>query len=201
MFESLELLMMGDLEVHAGMRIALVLGVEVLVEDGEREFGGIDADLSEAVEDTGTTGVFLIGDGLKVLPPVVGGDAVLVVDTGLVDGSYPSEIDGMGDKDVLVRVPSVIELPIALYAFGIRFVFTVLCGSGGRLYYSLYAVRGDPQTDFAIVRHIELVAVVGLMGHEAQERTLVHFSWIKGLIHNIGSLVQRRCYSSNPVQR
>ena len=95
MFESLALLMMGDLEVHAGMRIALVLGIEILVEDGEGQFGGIDADLPKTIKDTGTAGVFLIGDGLKVLPPVVGGDAVLVVDTGLVDGSYPREIDGM----------------------------------------------------------------------------------------------------------
>ena len=140
---------------------------EELVQLGGGKDTGIKTALAEYAEDTGTAGVFLIGDGLKVLPPVVGSDAVLVVDTGFFEGTHPGEIDGMGDKDVLVRVPRVIELPIALYAFGIRFVFTVLCGSGGRIYYSLYAVRGDPQTDFAIVRHIELVAVVGLMGHEA----------------------------------
>ena len=201
MFESLELLMMGDLEVHAGMRIALVLGVEVLVKDREGQFGGIDADLPKTIKDTGTAGVFLIGDGLKVLPPVVGGDAVLVVDTGLVDGSYPSEIDRMGYEDVLFRVPSVIELPIALYAFGIRFVFTVLCGSGCGIDYYLHTIRRNTQTDFAIGGHIELVAVVGLMGHEAQECAIVHFSGINRLNHNIGSLVQRRCYSSNPMQR
>ena len=52
---------------------------EVLIEDGEREFGGVDADRTESFEDTGTAVVLGGRDGLEVLVPVVGSDAVLMV--------------------------------------------------------------------------------------------------------------------------
>ena len=78
------------------------LGVEVAIKDIERQFSRVDTDLTEAVEDFGTTGILCIRDRFEVLPSVVGSDAVLVVDTRFVERPYPGEIDRMRDEDVSV---------------------------------------------------------------------------------------------------
>ena len=93
--------MSGDFSVGEFVGVVVDLGVEVTVKDIERQFSRVDTDLTEAVEDFGTTTVLRIRDRLEVLPPVVGSDAVLVVDTGFVEKPYPGEIDGMRDEDVL----------------------------------------------------------------------------------------------------
>ena len=78
--------------IHQLIGIALVLGIKVLVEHREPELSRIDADTTETSEDSATACVFPIGDGFEVLVPVVGSDTVLVVDTRLVDRSYPRQI-------------------------------------------------------------------------------------------------------------
>ena len=81
------------------MGVVADLGVEVAIKDIKRQFGGIDTDLTEAVEDFGTTAVLRIRDRFEVLPPIVGSDAVLVVDTRFVERPYPGEIDSMRDEE------------------------------------------------------------------------------------------------------
>ena len=91
------------------MGVVVDLGVEVTVKDIERQFSGIDTDLAEAVEDCGTTAVLCIRDRFEVLPPVVGSDAVLVVDTRFVERPYPGEIDRMRDEDVSVIAKGIMK--------------------------------------------------------------------------------------------
>ena len=105
----LSLLMSGDFSVGEVVGVVVDLGVEVTVKDIERQFSRVDADLTEAVEDFGTTTVLCICDRLEVLPSVVGSDAVLVVDTGFVERPYPGEIDRMRDEDVSVIAKGIMK--------------------------------------------------------------------------------------------
>ena len=52
--------MSGDFTVGEFVGVVLDLGVEVAIKDIKRQFGGIDTDLTEAVEDCGTTAVLRI---------------------------------------------------------------------------------------------------------------------------------------------
>ena len=156
------------------MWVVVDLGVEVTVKDGEREFGGIDTDLTEAVEDFGTTTVLCICDRLEVLPPIVGSDAVLVVDTRRIERTYPREIDGVRDEDVFIISPSMNKIQIPLFAFGIGWVFAVLGRSEFAFHYRLASVGCDAQTDGAVAGAIEPIAVVGFVWHKVQESALVH---------------------------
>ena len=158
---------------------------EVLIEDGEREFGGVDADRTESFVDTGTAVVLRVGDRLEVLEPIVCGDTVLVVDTGLFFGyrSYPREIDGMGNENVFVCVPWMFKLQIPLFAIGIGFNLTVLAGSRCGVQQFLNTRRRDLQADCTVKREIEPIPVVGFVGDEVQECALVQEKWINRMIH------------------
>ena len=158
---------------------------EVLIEDGERQFGGVDADRTESFEDTGTAIVLGGRDGLEVLVSIVGSDTVLMVDIRLFFGyrSYPRDIDGMRDEDVYVTPPNIMEYQIPLFSFSIILVRTVWTCSGKGFLQSLYALRRDLQTDFTITRDIEPISVVGFVGNEVQECALVQDNWINRMIH------------------
>ena len=125
--------MVFEVVSHDGFGVFLCLGSEVLVQNIEREFSGVDADPAESVEDAGTAAVLRVSDGFKVLPPVVGCDTVLMVNTRLIEWPHPREIDGMGDEDALVVIPWMPKYKIPLFALGIRFVFAILTGSGDSL--------------------------------------------------------------------
>ena len=112
----------------------------------------------------------------------------------------------MGDEDAFILSPCMFKMPIPLFAIGIRFVCAVWPGSGVGFHEGLYTIRGDTDAAHfavysAVVGDIETIPVVGVMRHEVQGCTFVQDSRINNLIHSTGSLVQRRCYSSNPVQR
>ena len=148
-------------------------GIEVLVEDGEWKFRGVDADMAETVEDAGATAVLSIGDGFEVLIPVVGRDAVLVVDTRLVDGSYPGEIHGVGNEDGFRGIPRAFKLQIPLFTLGVGRVFAVLAGSWSSIYNCFDTIRRYTQADGTVMRDIELIPVVGFVWDEVQDFALV----------------------------
>ncbi len=166
--------MSGDFSVRQLVGIVVDLGVEVAIKDIERQFGGIDTDLTEAVEDFGTTTVLCICDRLEVLPSVVGSDAVLVVDTRLVERTYPREIDGMRDEDVFPMSPRMHKFQIPLFTLGILLVFTVFVRSRRAHHYRLLPIGCDTQTDGAVAGAIEPIAVVRFVWHKVQESALVH---------------------------
>jgi len=70
--------------------------------------------------------------------------------------------------------PSVSKSPIPLCTISICWIFAVRISSGCSFHYRFFAIRRDTKTDRTVVRDIELIAVVGLMGHEAQECAVVH---------------------------
>lgn len=160
--------MLPHLVIHQLIGIALVLRIEVLVEHRERELSRIDADLSESFEDSGSACVFPIGDRLEVWVPVVGSDTVLVVDTRLVDRSYPRKIDRMGNEDVLMMSPNIMKRQIPLFAFGVGRVFAVLRGGRFCVQQGLYPTGCDTQTDLTIMGDEQPTAVVWFVGHKAQ---------------------------------
>ena len=166
--------MAGDFSVGEFVRVVVDLGVEVAVEDIERQFSRVDTDLAEAVEDFGTTGILCIRDRLEVLPPVVGSDAVLVVDTGFVERPYPREIDSMRDEDVFPMSPRMHKFQIPLFTLGIRLVFTVFVRSRFTFQNRQLSIGRNAQSDGAVTGAIEPIAVVGFVWHKAQESALVH---------------------------
>lgn len=170
----LSLLMAGDFAVGEFVGIVVDRGVEVAVKDIERQFSRVDTDLTEAVEDFGTTGILCIRDRLEVLPPIVGSDAVLVVDTRFVERTYPREIDGVRDEDGFIISPSMNKIQIPLFAFGIGWVFAVLGRSEFAFHYRLASVGRDTQTDGTVIRYVEPIAVVRFVWHKVQENALVH---------------------------
>ena len=112
----------------------------------------------------------------------------------------------MGDEDLLIIIPRVSKFPIPLFTVCIRFYFAIEAGTWSCFYEGLFSVRGDTDAAHiavysAIVGDIEAIPVVGVMGHEVQGCTFVQDNRINNLIHSTGSLVQRRCCNSNPVQR
>ena len=163
----------------------------------ERQVGGIDAFGSELFEDRRSTAVLRVGDGFEVLPSVVGSDPVLVVDTGFVEGSDPSEIDGMGDENLFARPPWISKIQVPLLAFSISGVCAVLASGRSGVYHRFCTIRSDAQSDRTVVGNIEEIAVVGLMGHEVQKCALVQDNWINRMNHNTASrrnvCSERRC--------
>ena len=118
---KLDLTMVVEVVVHDGFGVFLCLGSEVFVQDIEREFGRIDADPTESSKDACTAAVLRTGDRLEILPPVVGCDTVLVVDTRLIERTHPREIDGMVNKDAFVMTESVLEIQIFGFAVCVWF--------------------------------------------------------------------------------
>ena len=163
----------------------------------ERQVGGIDAFGSELFEDRRSTAVLRVGDGFEVLPSVVGSDPVLVVDTGFVEGSDPSEIDGMGDENLFARPPWISKIQVPLLAFSISGVCAVLASGRSGVYHRLGTIRSDAQSDRTVVGNIEEIAVVGLVRHEVQENAVVQDNWINRMNHNTASrrdvCSERRC--------
>ena len=149
----------------------------------ERQVGGIDAFGSELFEDRRSTAVLRVGDGFEVLPPVVGSDPVLVVDTGLIDRSDPGEIDGMVHENMLTGSPCLFKLQIPLLSIGIGLVCAVLATGRSGVYHRLGTIRSDAQSDRTVVGNIEEIAVVGLVRHEVQKCALVQDNWINRMNH------------------
>ncbi len=166
--------MAGDFSVGEVVGVVLDLGVEVAIKDIKRQFGGIDTDLAEAVEDFGTTTVLCICDRFEVLPPVVRSDAVLAVNTGFVERPYPGEIHRMRNENILVVIPRMPKCQVPLFALGIHLVFTILGRSELAFHYRLLTIGCDTQTDGAVAGHIEAIPVVGFVWHKVQESALVH---------------------------
>ena len=161
--------------------------------------GGVDAGGAEGAEDTCAAVVLLVGDGIEIGEPVVGGDAVEVVDA-LRPGGYrsdPREIDGTGDEDAAIATESMPEKQIALFASGIVFVFAVRGCGKVRMQQCLRTVGCDTQPDHPVFGDVEAVAVIRLVRHQSDFDAVVKNCFV----HISGSLVRRRCRSSNPVQR
>jgi hypothetical protein len=109
-------------------------------------------------------------DTEQVVDQVVGRDTGEVMNL-VVQGntlSAPREINGVGDKDMLVIAKCVTKLQVPLYAQGIGLDLRILaCGRRG-VYDGLRAVRRNAQTDGTIVGDIESVAVTRVMRHKAE---------------------------------
>jgi len=183
-------------------------GFELLEGDREElaELGcgvdtGIEAAFMEYAEVLGATAILGICHGVKIRPVIIGCNTVQMVDTGFIERSYPREIDGMGDENVFVMAEDIFELKIPLLALGVCGVCTVLACGWCSIHDCFNSIRRDTQSDCTIIGDIEPIPVVGFMRHETEHNPVVHFGWINRIFHMHGSFVQRRCYSSNPMQR
>ena len=146
--------MVVEVVIHDGFGVFLCLGSEVLFQDIEREFGRIDTGSTESSKDSSAAAIFRTSDRLKVLPPVVGCDTVLVVDIRFVERAYPSEIDGMMGKDGFVITESVLEIQI--FVFAVRIGFSML--NPTCIFHYFPSVRIDAHTNDATMT---VVAIEG----------------------------------------
>ncbi len=144
-------------------RMQAVVREDIEVAVGDSRFDGL---LTHVSDETMLAGI----QTEQVVEAVVGNDAGEMVNL-VVRGDRlpaPCEIDGMGNEDGFVISKRILILQIPLFAVSIGWIFTVLAGSRCALNDRLLTIRGNAQTDDAIMGDIEPIAVVGLMRHNAQ---------------------------------